>query len=211
MMLLRSATSAVDEVLEFLGESEYDRLLRVFYLESREEMKRINGRPVSGFATWSASAVFVVLNPEWRSFEAHEITHVFTMGMWGSPSTSSRWMIEGIAICSDGWCREYSVDEIAYHLLRSGQLPPLQDLFADFAELGEIRAGVYAASVIGYIRESYGIEVVQDLWLEGNEQLPELLRADLKQIEASWKLYLKSRVSDQIEVDMEKIDEQGCG
>ena len=69
MVLLRSVTAAVDEVTAFLDESVYDEPLNVFYLDSREEMKRIVGRPYSGFANWTAHGIFVVFNPEWRSFD----------------------------------------------------------------------------------------------------------------------------------------------
>ena len=45
-MLLRSVKIAVDEVQESLGESPLERPFHLFYLDSREEMKRITGRPV---------------------------------------------------------------------------------------------------------------------------------------------------------------------
>ncbi len=210
-MLLRSVSNAVSEALECLGEGGFDRLIRVFYTESREEMNRIVGQPVSGFAEWTASSVFVVLNPEWRSFEKHEITHVLTMELWGRPSSSSRWMIEGIAVYCDGWCREYNVDEIAYHLLSHGQLPPLENLFEDFTSLGEIRGGVYAASVIGFIRQRYGTDALRKLWLNGCDELTELLGADVDEVEALWRDHLESTVDKDTHVDFEVILDLGCG
>jgi hypothetical protein len=210
-MLLRSASRAVGDALECLGEPEYDRLIHVFYLESREEMNRIVGRPVAGYANWEASGVFVVFNPKWRSFEKHEITHVLTMELWGSPNAASGWMIEGVPIYCDGWCRQYSVDQIALHLLSHGELPPLRDFFDDFATLGEIRAGFYAASLIGFIRETYGTDALRALWLSGHANLRELLGADVDQVETSWKQYLRSTVNEDTEVDMKTIEDSGCG
>jgi hypothetical protein len=211
MMLLRSVKSTVDEVLELLEEPAYEPLLNVFYLESRDEMLRIVGRPYSGFSDWTASGIFVVLNPEWRSFEKHEFAHVVTMGVWGSPDVTSRWMIEGIAVDCDGWCREYTVDEIAFHLLSNDQLPLLQELFDDFANLGEIRAGIYAASFIGFIRKTFGARKLRDLWLNGVGDLKELLGDDLNQVENSWRLYLEQNVRKDIEVDLDTIKKLGCG
>lgn len=210
-MLLRSVSTAVGEALECLGEEEYERLIRVFYIESREEMNRIVGQPVSGFADWTASSVFIVLNPEWRSFEKHEITHVLTMELWGRPSSSSRWMIEGVAVFCDGWCREYNVDEIAYHLLSHGQLPPLENLFEDFASLGEIRGGFYAASVIGFIRQTYGADALRRLWLNGHDKLTEMLGADVNEVEALWRDHLESTVDKDTHVDLKAILDLGCG
>lgn len=211
MMLLRSVKTAVDEVLEFLDEPAYERLLNVFYLESRDEMKRIVGRPYSGFADWTASGIFIVLNPEWRSFEKHEFTHVVTMGVWGAPDVTSSWMIEGIAVHSDGWCREYTVDEIASHLLSNGQLPSLHELFNNYADLGEIRAGFSAASFIGFIRNTFGMPKLRNLWFNGVGNPKEILGDDLDQIENSWKLYLKQNVRKDIQVDLDKINKSGCG
>jgi hypothetical protein len=210
-MLLRSVTTTVDESLEFLGETKYDRTLHVFYVASRKEMERIVGRPYTGLANWTASGVFVVVNPDWRSFEKHEITHVFTMELWGAPHADSSWMVEGIALGCDGWCREYTVDEIAFHYLSTNQLPPLRELFDEFRALGEIRGGVYAASVIGFIRDEYGTETLKKLWLEGSGALDELLGADVDQVEESWKAYLKAKVSKDVEVDLKTIDDLGCG
>ena len=78
-------------------------------------------------------------------------------------------MIEGIAVYSDGWCREYTIDEIAFRFLSDGQLPPLQELFDDYGTLGEIRGGMYAASVIGFIRDTYGADALRKVWRDGHE------------------------------------------
>jgi hypothetical protein len=210
-MLLRSASTAVNEALDRLGEPDYDRSIRIFYLGSREEMNQIIGRPVSGFANWSASSVFVVFTPDWRSFETHEISHVLTMELWGPPHAASRWMVEGIPIYCDGWCREYSVDEIAYRFLSQDELPPLEEFFDGFASLGEIRGGFYAASVIGFIRHTYGTGALRSLWLRGHGDFKKLLGADASQVQAAWRDYLESTVSKDTQVDLEAIQEFGCG
>ena len=210
-MLLRSATSAIDVDLEFLGETVYEDVLNVFFVDTREEMERITGRPVSGYANWSASGVFLVFAPDWRSFEKHEFAHIITMGGWGPPHASSAWMIEGICVAADGWCREFSVDEIAHHLLTRGQLPPLEQLPSKLAELGEIRGGFYAASVIGFIRRQYGADAVRRLWTDGSANLPATLGLSFDKIEIMWKEYLERVVGDGVQVDMGQIDESGCG
>jgi len=209
--LLRSAELAISEVLVFMNESEYNRILHVFYVGSREEMNTLVGRTYTGLATWTASGVFLVSNPEWRSFDKHEITHVLTMGMWGAPDSTSRWMVEGVAIYNDGWCREYSVDEIAAELLSQNKLPPLERLFANFRELGEINAGIYAASFIGFIRETYGADKVYDLWKNGTADIERILDSSTDQLAKSWKSYLLNEVGDDFDVDLEAINDKGCG
>ena len=209
-MLLRSAQVAVSEVLDFLGESEYNRELRLIYVDSREEMKELVGRPITGSAVWTESGVFLVINPQWRSFEKHEITHVVTMGVWGSPEPTSRWMIEGISISCDGWCREYSIDEIAHYLLSHDELPPLPELFDNFRSLGEIRGGVYAASIIGFIRTTYGTDAVRKLWTDGTRDVSSSVGATIEEIDTRWKQHLEQTVGD-VEVDYDVIKDNGCG
>jgi len=211
MMLFRSARTAVDEVLTNLNETSNGRILNIFYLESRDEMARIVGHTYSGFADWTGNGIFLVLNSEWRSFEKHEFAHIVTMGGWGSPHPTSQWMIEGIAIYCDGWCRLYTVDEIALHFLINGQLPTPQELVTDFRSLGEIRAGISAASFIGFIHHSYGIPKVRQLWLNGVEDLEEQLDDDLEKIKNSWILYLQNKMRNNTDVDMNGIQERGCG
>ena len=209
-MLLRSAQGAVSEVLGFLEEPAFEHELRIIYVESREEMNELTGRPVTGLAVWSENGLFLVVNPEWRSFEVHEITHVVTMGRWGSPDPTSRWMIEGISIVSDGWCREYPVDEVAHYLLLRDELPPLSEFFNDFQSLGEVRGGMYAGSIIGFIRKTYGIEAMRKLWMHGIRSLCDSHGTTVDDIEALWKTYLIRTVKD-TEVDYDVIDKDGCG
>jgi len=210
-MILRSLDSAVEEALETLEESRYEGGLRAFYFESREEMERAVGRPVAGFSDWGGNAIYIVLNKDWRSFEVHEFTHVVTMGAWGSPHDSCGWMIEGIANAIDGWCREYMIDEVVLHLLGEEQLPPLGEFFEDSGELGEIRAGFYGASFIRFLSEVYGAETVRELWSQGTGALPELLDASLDAIEDRWKSYVKTKVPSPREIDLEAINDVGCG
>ena len=209
--LLRSAEIAIAEVLEFMDEPEYGRTLHVFYVGSRGEMEKLVGQPYTGSATWTASGIFLVCSQDWRSFDKHEITHVLTMGMWGSPDPSSRWMIEGVAIYNDGWCGEYSIDEIAAEFLSQNKLPPLETLFTDYRELGEIRAGMYSGSFIGFLREMYGAYAVRGLWKDGASEIEELLGLNIQQLEKSWKSYLLDKVGADVDVDLETINDKGCG
>jgi hypothetical protein len=209
-MLLRSAQTAVSEVLEFLGEPGLDQELRLIYVDSRQEMEALVGYPITGFAVWSENGVFLVINPDWRSFEKHEIAHVVTIGRWGAPDPTSRWMIEGIAVSCDGWCREYSIDEIARHLIIHDELPALPELFDDFGSLGEIRGGVYAASIIGFIRNTYGTAAVRRLWTNGIGDLGDATGVTIEEMEASWRQHLQQTFGA-VDVDYEAIEANGCG
>jgi hypothetical protein len=210
-MILRSVTRAVENVVSVLEEPEYEGTLRAFYVTTREEMTRIMGRPVAGYSDWGGNAIYIVLNPEWRSFEVHEFTHVVTMGVWGSPHDTCGWMVEGIANSVDGWCQEYAIDEVVLRFLDDEDLPSLAEYFRNYADLGEIRAGFYGASFIGFLRDRYGAGVVRDLWREGTAALPDLTGENLDTLETAWKSYLRAKIPNPGEVDLEGIDEMGCG
>lgn len=210
-VLLRSAEAMIAEVLGMLEEPEYDRPLKIFYLESRDQMIRIAGGTYAGYSDWGGHAILVVVNAEWRSFEKHEFAHVVTMGRWGRPQASSTWMIEAIPVWADGWCREYTVDEVAHALLMKGELPSLKEFLEDYASLGEIRAGFMGGSLIGFLRHEYGMDAVRELWIAGTDDLEDILGGDMLDFEEAWHRYLEDTVDSGVEVDLEAIDDQGCG
>jgi len=211
MMLSASLEASIASVLDLLGETEYTENLNVFYLGSRGEMESIVGRPYSGFADWSTHSIFLVLNPEWRSFERHEFAHIVTMGSWGAPSPASRWMIEGVSVYCDGWCQDYSVLQIAYTLLKDDELPGLRELFEDYVELGEIKAGFSSASFISYIADTYGSEMLRELWHGGTEKIEDILGDEMPDLEKSWKKYIRESIPEGSEVDFKSIEQNGCG
>jgi len=120
-------------------------------------------------------------------------------------------MIEGICITADGWCREYTIDQVAYCFPPGGQRPPLEEHSETLAELGEIRGGMYAASVIGFIREEFGADAVRSLGTEGSTILSDTMGLSFDRIEVMWKEYLGREVDGGIQVDIVSIDVSGCG
>ncbi len=212
MMLLSSLKTSIPEVLDILEETGFDDPLNVFYLDSRDDMNALIGKPYSGFSHWTANSIFLVLNPEWRSFERHEFAHIVTMGTWGYPDSTSRWMIEGIPVFCDGWCQDMSIDQIAYSLLKKGQLPDLKILFTDYAGLGEIRAGFSSASFIAFVINEYGTEKIRELWHNGTTgTIEDILGEDIPTLNGHWKDYIRDHGQDGIELDLESIRQHGCG
>jgi hypothetical protein len=120
-------------------------------------------------------------------------------------------MTEGISITCDGWCRTCTVDQIASYLLDHDRLPPLRELFDHYRDLGEIPGGMYAASVIDFIRETYGIDAVRALWQQGSENFEATVGATIEDAEARWKAHLQRTVDDAVEVDYDAIEAHGCG
>ena len=211
MMLLASLKTSMHEVLDLLEESEYMHGLNAFYLESRDVMESIVGKPYAGYSDWTAHSIFLVINPQWRSFERHEFAHIVTMVVWGDPNPTSGWMVEGIPVYCDGWCREYSIDQIAYSMLKNDQLPKPDILFNEYRTLGEIRAGFSSASLVGFIVNEFGTDKLRDLWHDGTDKIEDILGENQTAIYESWKEYIIKNAEDEIDVDLESIGKHGCG
>jgi hypothetical protein len=210
-VLLRSAEVARSRALEFLAVPSYERRLDVFYVDSREEMEQLVGSPVNGLADWSSCAAYLVCTPDWRSFDQHEIAHVLSVDLWGYPKKPSRWLLEGVAVYVDGWCREYSVDDVALYLARADSLPSLDQLSTGYEGLGEVRAGIAAASLVGYIRSEFGVDALRELWARGVGDVDEVLGVSGTELESEWMRHVLEHEDGGVEVDWQTIEDSGCG
>lgn len=211
VMLLGSLESSIMDASDMLETDGCPDSVNVFYVESREQMEEVIGMPYAGFTNWSTSSMFLVLNSDWRSFERHEFAHLVTMKCWGRPHPSSGWMVEGIPVYCDGWCGEYSVNQVAYYLMKENTLPTLDNLFINYRDMGEIPAGFSSASLAGFIAEEFGAVKLRRLWEEGSDKIEEILEIDLRLIEKGWRDYIKSDAGGKPAVDYQEIIRNGCG
>jgi hypothetical protein len=211
VMLLRSAQAALVTGLAFLGLGTYDREIRVIYVDDRAQMKRLIGRPYSGYADWTGRGVFLVCNAGWRSFDTHEIAHILTRGRWGDPVAGSRWMIEGIPVAVDGWCQTVDINRIARYLMTVGRWPGLSAFTADASALGEIPSGVFAASLLRYLRGHYGAAIIEEIWRSGLVAALKAREVDPVRLEAEWLDSLRSLSHPLTKEEWQRLDARGCG
>ena len=211
VMLMGSLESSIMYVSDLLETDGCPDSVNVFYVESREQMEEVIGMPYAGFTNWSTSSIFLVLNPEWRSFERHEFAHLATMKCWGRPHPSSGWMVEGIPVYCDGWCGEYSVNQVACYLMKEDRLPDPDNLFMSYRDMGEIPAGFSSASLAGFIAGEFGAAKLRRLWEEGSDKIEEILGIDSKLIEKGWRDYIRADAGDKPAVDYQEITRNGCG
>lgn len=211
VMLLRSAQAAVASGLAFLEQKADSLELRVIYVDDRGQMQQLIGHRYTGYSDWTGHGVFLVCNPEWRSFDTHEITHVLTMGRWGPPVEQSAWMIEGLPIAVDGWCQINDVDHIASFLVSTGHWPGLAAFMADAKALGEIPGGVLAASLIRHLRGQYGAPVIEAVWRLGFEAALKARQLSSARVEAEWLDSLRRVANPLTDEEWQKLKSGGCG
>ena len=119
-------------MLDRLALSEYDDLLHLFYVDSREDMANLTGSPATGFSYFDDHAAVVVFNEDWRAFELHELTHTVTLGTWADPAGPA--VVEGLATYVDGACGGYRNGRVARTFLDKGSLLPLDVLAEEFRQ-----------------------------------------------------------------------------
>jgi hypothetical protein len=116
--------------LRLLGEKRFIPRIDVFHLKSREQVKRLTGFPVRGWADTPARTVLLVRSSSANQGERHEITHVLSHSFWG-PSRdwlTTGWMSESLATYAGGPCSGYPIDQIVAYLDEQGELIPLDSL-----------------------------------------------------------------------------------
>jgi hypothetical protein len=211
VMLLRSAKAAMDTGLEFLGGKRDARELRVIYVDSRAQMETLIGRPYTGLAVRDGHGVLLVCNPEWRSFDTHEIAHILTYGRWGDPIEASAWMLEGLPNAVDGLCQTSDMDRIAAYLLAADRWPGLSEFTKNAASLGEIPVAAFGASFLRYLRGKYGTAILEECWRSGLSAALAKRNIAPKQVEKDWLDTLRDRDDPLTDAEWKKIDTDGCG
>ncbi len=196
-------------VLTRLAVPEYPQPLHLFYVDSRQDMEKLTGSPVTGFSYYDEHAIVTVFNDGWRAFERHELAHVVTLGTWTPPAGPA--VVEGLATYVDGRCGGYENGRIARTILDQGLLIPMEALVGDFRRQNDLIAYLQAASIIEFMVYRLGPGAVAALWDQG-------LRASPVHLQISADLFLEDFESwltstfDPVPIDTwEAIRATGCG
>lgn len=168
--IVDSVTVIRRDVLALLGASAANdtaRRANLFVLNSREEMRRLVGRPLAGFIQQGEpTGVFAVpAGYRYGSLLRHELAHLYTFQAWDAPR-AGRWLVEGFAAWAAGPCQGHSVDELAAGAAARGVIVPLTALASNFDLLAEDVAVPQAGSVVGFLVRREGLDAVQRLWRE---------------------------------------------
>jgi hypothetical protein len=149
------------------GGHEAARAADLFFLNSREEMRRLAGRPLAGFIQQGEPTGVFVVAPgyHYASLLRHELAHLYTIELWGEPR-ARRWLVEGFAAWIAGSCQGHSPDELAAGALARGAVVPLTELASHFDRTPEDVAMPEAASIVGFLIRREGLETIRRRWTE---------------------------------------------
>ena len=207
--LADSTETAREAVLQLLGEPKEvakEPKLEVFFVDAREDMARLVGRPIAGFAQPGELAAAFVAGPGYRPFLRHELAHAYAAVRWGKLE-AGEWLTEGIGALAQGDCQGHSVDAIAAGYARRGGVPPLRSLASEFRSRPELPSYVAAASVVDFVRRRAGIAAVRALWSAPSTG-GHPLGADGERVEAEWRRYLDG--VPPAALDTVRLIQRGC-
>lgn len=206
-----SIETARAAALATLGEKEErgEPKIEIFLLDSREEMRRIAGRPIAGFAQPGELTAVFVAGEGYKPAFRHELNHAYAFVRWGE-LRGGTWLAEGIATLAAQPCQGHSVDEIAAGYLSQGKLPTVAAMRADFRGISELEGYTTAASLLDFIRRRYGISTVRAVW-QGNPA--DSITLDLDKpgggnIEREWRSALREVTPATL--DSSRLFREGC-
>jgi hypothetical protein len=118
-------------------------------------------------------------------------------------------MSEALATYAGGPCSGHSIDEIVAYVDLQSELIPLDSLALKFRTYNDLIAYLQAGSLLGYIRETYGLAKVRALWNEGFEQFETILDKSPSAVDAEWRKHLKASYPEP-KVDWIALKKTGC-
>ena len=161
-----SVENARRVVLALIDEPEVDdeEPVELFLVETRDDMRRLIGDPVTGNGYPSELTAVVVAGDGYRAFYRHMLTHTYVAHRWGR-RRSGPWLDEGLATRATGTCQGHAIDAIAAGYARAREAPPLALLTsAAFDTLPELPSYYTAASLVDLFQHREGIAAVRALW-----------------------------------------------
>lgn len=196
-------------VLSRLSVTEYPELLHLFYVDSRQDMEKLTGSPVTGFSYYDDQAIVAVFNDGWRAFERHELTHTVTLSSWTPPAGPA--VVEGLATYVDGLCGGYENGRVLRTILDLGLLIPMQRLVRSFRQQDDLIAYLQAAGIIEFMVQRQGSGAVALLWDRGLRASPALLRTSHDAFLEEFEHWLTSTYDPVPTGAWEPIRANGCG
>lgn len=209
--IAESVTVIRSDLLALLGRSAVDDTARradLFFLNSRNDMRRMTGRPLAGFIQQGEPTGVFVVTPGYHygSLLRHELAHLYTFEAWGAPR-AGRWLVEGFAAWAAGSCQGYSPDELAAGAVARQALVPLTELSGNFDRVSEDVAMPEAASIVGFLVRQEGLDAVARRWREA-PGTGHPLSANGPALEAAWLEELSH--AQPATLDIPRVMAEGC-
>jgi hypothetical protein len=177
----------------------------LFFVGSRDDMRRLAGRPLAGFVQRGEATAFFLWARGYRAPIRHELAHLYTFERWGRPAAgdAATWLVEGIGAWVGGSCQGHSPDALAAGLLARDILPSAQQLAASFRSLPEDLALPTAGSLTKFLHSRESIAGLRKRWSARSSQaLPDSMTL------AAWRAHLRTVRPESL--DVARVIREGC-
>ena len=210
-----AAERARAHALGLLGVEDYPRRIALLFLPSREMMRDFVGWPAGGWGVAAENGAFFVATDSLRPALRHELMHVLSWNLWGTPSggeVAGQWISEGLATYAAG-CQGASLHTLAAGYEPAGTLVAWPELATRF-DARTFVSNVQSASVVEYVRERFGPAAVHRLWKGGLSGLEVVSGEPVATTEAAWRRLLREAPplagGETVTAFAERIRREGC-
>lgn len=173
-------------ILQLLGETNYQPMVHVFFVESIERMKELIGSEVIGRSRPTQHAVFCVVAPFSELSLKHELTHEIATNLWGP---AEHWLEEGLA--------NFAVDNKSslmkrqcLGMMQSKQWIPLKKLVSPGWESSSYSPDDTYPELGGfveYLYETYGVARLEQIWKNGSKSIRHVYGKSLTKLQSEYK------------------------
>lgn len=163
--------------------------IAIFVVTRHEDMVALGGGLQRGLTRGAERVVLLLDNDTLAAPLRHELVHVVTSVAWGQPAEPFRWLSEGIAVAVDG-CAGHPARAVARRLLEADRLPGLGEIIDRLPALPPGEGYAAAGSLVGFLRDEYGVGALKTLWREGAAKLPLVTGSSLQDLDAAWHRYV---------------------
>jgi hypothetical protein len=171
-------------------------------IDARDKLKSIVGMETNGIANVEDNTVFSIFNDKVKTFGIHEFCHIIMINEWGK--TNQVWLSEGLAVCSDNEWWGFDLHSLANYLLNKGKLVPSKELIVNFYKYQSSISYPQCGSIVKFIKEKYGLDILKDLWKKGTSAFEKTLNKNFYSIEQEWLEEIKQYENPEIDY-LEKI------
>jgi hypothetical protein len=209
--LTERVRAARTRALQLLGVEKYPTRLHIFFINSREEMRRLTGRGSTGWTDPESHVVLLVDAADWNAFERHEIMHAISLDLWGRAREPGEWLQEGVAAFAENRCGPYTGRQMAAGYLIARRIVGVPALIERFREHPDLVAYLGAGALAEFLHEHYGLKAVRVVWREGPAALPQVTGRPTSVLEREWHAWLGDTADPVPAAELRRLDAKGCG
>lgn len=171
-------------------------MIHLFIVESRQEMKSLEGHETNGSAYYAENAITGIASEKINSIYAnHELFHLVAMNVWGVPDT---WINEGMAVYADNNWHGQDLYQLTKYLVDNKRYIALNKMIKHFRVVDDIVSYPLIGSFVKYLDETYGRQTLIKIWKAKTKNLKRLTGKSIKELEKDWLAKIKTVANREI-------------